>query len=132
MHPPNLSNHQGRLHREGDYQFSDEERCLPGNKNELLLDHLPPQTFSLTTVPPPSQGAIVDTNEALVDENLVQMKKVGGAKYYWSFPGKKDRDQLTKVRKTEEDERESERHGNAFDFVRYSATRLSFSSPFSC
>ncbi|GMH60459.1 hypothetical protein TL16_g03056, partial [Triparma laevis f. inornata] len=55
------------------------------------------EIISLATKSGVSQGAIVDTNEALVDENLVQMKKVGGAKYYWSFPGKKDRDQLTKL-----------------------------------
>ncbi|GMH82413.1 hypothetical protein TrVE_jg584 [Triparma verrucosa] len=55
------------------------------------------EIISLATKSGVSQGAIVDTNESLVDDNLVSTKKLGGTKYYWSFPGKKDRDMLTKL-----------------------------------
>ena len=44
-----------------------------------------------------SSGAIQETNEALVDDNLVTCGKIGGSKYYWAFPAKADRDQLNKL-----------------------------------
>lgn len=44
-----------------------------------------------------SSGAIQETNERLVDDNLVTCGKIGGAKYFWSFPAKADRDQLNKL-----------------------------------
>jgi Protein predicted to be involved in meiotic recombination len=34
---------------------------------------------------------VVDINTALVDDGLVDKEKIGGSNYFWSFPGKKDR-----------------------------------------
>mmetsp|Transcript_4471 Transcript_4471/g.8585 ORF Transcript_4471/g.8585 Transcript_4471/m.8585 type:complete len:208 (-) Transcript_4471:263-886(-) len=36
-------------------------------------------------------GTVVDINTALVDDGLVDKEKIGGSNYFWSFPGKKDR-----------------------------------------
>mmetsp|Transcript_25596 Transcript_25596/g.51103 ORF Transcript_25596/g.51103 Transcript_25596/m.51103 type:complete len:213 (+) Transcript_25596:54-692(+) len=50
-----------------------------------------------------SSGAVIPTNDALVDDNLVMKRKVGGQVYFWSFPAKKDRDMLTKLEQLEKD-----------------------------
>ena len=50
-----------------------------------------------------SSGAVIPTNEALVDDHLVSSRKVGGQVYFWSFPAKKDRDMLTKLEQFEKD-----------------------------
>jgi len=41
-----------------------------------------------------------DINQNLVDDGLVDMQKIGGTKYYWSFPGKKDRELQVKYEAT--------------------------------
>jgi len=35
---------------------------------------------------------VQDINQSLVDDGLVEKEKIGGSNYYWSFPGKKDRE----------------------------------------
>lgn len=36
--------------------------------------------------------SVADVNNALVDDGLVDKEKIGGSNYFWSFPGKKDRE----------------------------------------
>lgn len=38
-----------------------------------------------------NSGTVADINTALVDDGLVDKEKIGGSNYFWSFPGKKDR-----------------------------------------
>lgn len=49
-------------------------------------------TFSLIRALPtiPFQS-VADVNAALVDDGLAEKEKIGGSNYFWSFPGKKDR-----------------------------------------
>lgn len=49
------------------------------------------EIISLATKAGVSQGAIVQTNDELVDGNLVEKEKIGGVIYFWSFPSKVDR-----------------------------------------
>ena len=47
-------------------------------------------THSLTHLLQPLPS-VVDINAALVDDGLVDKDKIGGSNFFWSFPGKKDR-----------------------------------------
>ena len=38
-----------------------------------------------------SLPSVIDINAALVDDGLVDKDKIGGSNFFWSFPGKKDR-----------------------------------------
>lgn len=38
-----------------------------------------------------NSGTVIDINAALVDDGLVDKDKIGGSNFFWSFPGKKDR-----------------------------------------
>lgn len=55
------------------------------------------EIISLATKAGVSQGAIVDTNQSLVDNNQVMSEKIGGTIYFWSFPSRKDREMLNKL-----------------------------------
>ena len=63
---------------------------------------------------------VLDTNDALVDDNLVFKRKIGGQLYFWSFPAKKDRDMLTKL---EALEKEAEVQGRKRESAEVSSAR---------
>ena len=47
-------------------------------------------------------------------------KKLGGTKYYWSFPGKKDRDMLTKLTSMQSELESSKRKRSSMEGERRS------------
>ena len=49
------------------------------------------EIVSLATKAGVNANSIVDINQALCDDNLVDTDKIGGSKYFWSFPAKADR-----------------------------------------
>jgi len=49
------------------------------------------EIVSLATKAGVNANSIVDINQSLCDDNLVDTDKIGGSKYFWSFPAKADR-----------------------------------------
>ena len=49
------------------------------------------EIVSLATKAGVNANTVIDINQALCDDNLVDTDKIGGSKYFWSFPAKKDR-----------------------------------------
>lgn len=45
-------------------------------------------------------NTVVDINNSLVDDGLVDKEKIGGSNFFWSFPGKKDRQMQIKHEQT--------------------------------
>jgi DNA-binding transcriptional regulator YhcF (GntR family) len=49
------------------------------------------EIVSLATKAGVNANSILDINQSLCDDNLVDTDKIGGSKYFWSFPAKNDR-----------------------------------------
>mmetsp|Transcript_1605 Transcript_1605/g.2038 ORF Transcript_1605/g.2038 Transcript_1605/m.2038 type:complete len:222 (+) Transcript_1605:117-782(+) len=49
------------------------------------------EIVSLATKAGVNANSIIDINQSLCDDNLVDTEKIGGSKYFWSFPAKADR-----------------------------------------
>ena len=49
------------------------------------------EIVSLATKAGVNANSIIDINQSLCDDNLVDTDKIGGSKYFWSFPAKADR-----------------------------------------
>jgi hypothetical protein len=49
------------------------------------------EIVSLATKAGVNANSILDINQSLCDDNLVDTDKIGGSKYFWSFPAKTDR-----------------------------------------
>ncbi len=49
------------------------------------------EIVSLATKAGVNANSIIDVNQSLCDDNLVDTDKIGGSKYFWSFPAKADR-----------------------------------------
>lgn len=49
------------------------------------------EIISLATKAGVNANSILDINQSLCDDNLVDTDKIGGSKYFWSFPAKADR-----------------------------------------
>jgi len=49
------------------------------------------EIVSLATKAGVNANSIIDMNQSLCDDNLVDTDKIGGSKYFWSFPAKADR-----------------------------------------
>ncbi|GMI37831.1 hypothetical protein TeGR_g9744, partial [Tetraparma gracilis] len=58
--------------------------------------HVEKEVLSLASKAGVSQGAIQDVLDALIDDGLVNRRKIAGANYLWSFPAAADRGKLTK------------------------------------
>jgi len=68
-------------------------------KRKTILDvyHKTKEVFTekeicaLATKAGVNAGTVADVNAALVDDGLAEKEKIGGSNYFWSFPGKRDR-----------------------------------------
>ena len=58
------------------------------SKNRVYTEK---EIVALSTKAGVNAGTCADVNQALVDDALVDKAKIGGSNYFWSFPGKKDR-----------------------------------------
>lgn len=58
------------------------------SKNRVYTEK---EIVALSTKAGVNAGTCADVNQALVDDGLVDKAKIGGSNYFWSFPGKKDR-----------------------------------------
>jgi len=47
-----------------------------------------------------SSGTAAEVHQGMVDDNLISKEKIGGSNYFWSFPGKKDREMQIKHEQT--------------------------------
>ncbi|GFH45896.1 hypothetical protein CTEN210_02370 [Chaetoceros tenuissimus] len=76
------------------------KRMSQEEKRKTILDiyHKSKEVFTekeicaLATKAGVNSGTVADINNALVDDGLVDKEKIGGSNYFWSFPGKKDRE----------------------------------------
>mmetsp|Transcript_4877 Transcript_4877/g.13768 ORF Transcript_4877/g.13768 Transcript_4877/m.13768 type:complete len:211 (+) Transcript_4877:75-707(+) len=77
----------------GSKRMSQEEK----RKTILSIYHKSKQVYTekeivaLSTKAGVNANTCADVNQALVDDCLVDKSKIGGSNYFWSFPGKKDR-----------------------------------------
>lgn len=80
---------------------ADEKRAvILGIYHKTKQVYIEKEIISLATKAGVSSGTCADVHQGLIDDGLVEKEKIGGSNYFWSFPGKKDRQMQIKHEQT--------------------------------